>query len=372
MAGKFSLFTRRLFISLNVLAAIVFLLASLAPYLNPVNWWFISLLGLGFPFFFIILILFIVLWLVFKPKFIFISIIPLLMGWQSISVFFAVRPSGAFKYTREKGDLRVVHWNVARFTEWRRNNNKGSQTRLKMMKMIRQQNADVLCLQEFFQSTDSIYYNNINYMINKLGYPYYHFSWDEDGGIQWVGQAIFSRYPIVGKGMIRFPKPGLPEALIYADIVVDEDTVRFYTTHLQSVQFKKEDYASIEKIKKTEDSLLENSKNIFYKLRRGITIRARQAEITKNYISQSPHPMIVTGDFNDIPNSYTYFTIHKNLQDAFLKKGFGIGRTYSFISPTLRIDYMLTSKDITVKQFDRIVKDYSDHYMLVADLRLPD
>ena len=44
---------------------------------------------------------------------------------------------------------------------------------------------------------------------------------------------------------------------------------------------------------------------------------------------------IVTGDFNDVPNTYTYFTIRGKLQDAFLKQGFGIGRTYSGISPTL-------------------------------------
>jgi endonuclease/exonuclease/phosphatase family metal-dependent hydrolase len=78
----------------------------------------------------------------------------------------------------------------------------------------------------------------------------------------------------------------------------------------------------------------------------------------------------LTGDFNDVPNSYTYFTIRKNLQDAFLKNGFGIGRTYSTLAPTLRIDYILATREFTIPQFNRIVKDYSDHYLLVADLRL--
>ena len=81
---------------------------------------------------------------------------------------------------------------------------------------------------------------------------------------------------------------------------------------------------------------------------------------------------MITGDLNDVPNSYTYFTISKNLQDVFLKKGWGIGRTYAYLAPTLRIDYILATKHFEVQQFKRITNQYSDHYMLVADLKLRD
>jgi endonuclease/exonuclease/phosphatase family metal-dependent hydrolase len=239
------------------------------------------------------------------------------------------------------------------------------------MDQIRQQNADVLCMQEFFTSTDPQYYNNLNYVMKELGYPYFYYSWDNDGYLQWMGQIIFSRYPIVDSGMIRFPPPGMPEALIHADIVHNKDTIRIYTTHLQSVQFKKQDYQKIEEIKGTSDRMVENSKSIFSKLKRGVVYRSRQAEIVKQLISESPHPFILTGDFNDVPNSYTYFTIKgDDLRDIFLENGFGVGRTYLYIAPTLRIDYMLSTKDFTIKQFNRIIKSYSDHYMLVTDLVL--
>ena len=206
--------------------------------------------------------------------------------------------------------------------------------------------------------------------MNKLGYPYYYFSWDKDGGKQWVGQAIFSRHPILDSGMVRYPRPSMPESLIHADLVYNGDTVRIYTTHLQSVRFKKKDYESLEKIKRREDSLLENSLNIFSKLRRGLVYRSYQAELLNEELASSPHPYILTGDLNDVPNSYTYFTVKQDLQDAFLKKGFGVGRTYSFLSPTLRIDYILATKDFEVQQFNRVVRDYSDHYMLVADFKM--
>ena len=98
--------------------------------------------------------------------------------------------------------------------------------------------------------------------------------------------------------------------------------------------------------------------------------RSIQANIIKNQLEQSPHPVIFCGDFNDVPNSYTYFTVRGNMRDAFLEKGSGIGRSFTSISPTLRIDYILASQNLSVLQFHRIKKKYSDHYMLVTDLKL--
>jgi endonuclease/exonuclease/phosphatase family metal-dependent hydrolase len=371
MATTYRRVTKIIFLVLNIVVAAIYLLACLAPYMNPKKWWFISLIGLGFAFVIVTLIAFIFFWLVFKPRFMLISILALLIGYKSIAVFFAFHIPSKFDYEKPKDVLRVAHWNVARFVEWKRNNNKGSQTRLKMMDLIKEQNADVLCFQEFFTSSDPIYYDNLNYVMKELGYPYCYYSWDGDGWLQWMGQAIFSRIPIVDSGMVRFPKPGMPEALIYADVVFNSDTVRLYTTHLQSVQFKKKDFETIESIKNTDDGMVENSKNIFSKLKQGVVKRCDQADLVKQTISKSPYPFILTGDFNDVPNSYTYFTIKgKELQDAFLMTGLGVGKTFSYIAPTLRIDYVLTTKDFSIKQFNRIVRNYSDHYMLVTDLKL--
>lgn len=370
MAGRYRSFVRRLFIFLNSITSIVFLLACAAPYLDPAKWWFISILGLGFSIMVAVLVLFIFFWLIASPRFVFLSIIPLLIGWKSISVLLAFNPPGKFNYVKPKETLRVATWNVARFRELKRNKNKGSRTRLAMLDLIKQQNADVVCMQEFFHSTDTTLYNNIDYIKQELGYPYYTYAWDGDGYKQWFGQVIFSRYPIVDSGMVHYPRPGQPETLLHADILFNKDTLRVYTTHLQSVQFKKKDFESIEEIKNREDSLLENSRSIFFKLKRALGYRAKQADIVKEITSLSPHPYIITGDFNDVPNSYAYFTIRGNMQDAFLKKGFAIGRTFTGISPTLRIDYLLATKDFNIVQFNRLPKSFSDHYMLVMDVQL--
>jgi len=83
-----------------------------------------------------------------------------------------------------------------------------------------------------------------------------------------------------------------------------------------------------------------------------------------------PHPVLLCGDFNDVPNSYTYFHIKGNLQDAFLQKGFGIGRTYTSLSPTLRIDYLLASDHFRVLQCKKVELPYSDHYPVITDVAL--
>ena len=100
-------------------------------------------------------------------------------------------------------------------------------------------------------------------------------------------------------------------------------------------------------------------------------VRKGQVDLIREVISNDPYPSILTGDFNDVPNSYAYATIKGDkFQDVFLEKGFGVGRTFNGISPTLRIDYIFTTRDFEVTQFNRVVKDLSDHYMLVADVQL--
>jgi endonuclease/exonuclease/phosphatase family metal-dependent hydrolase len=239
-----------------------------------------------------------------------------------------------------------------------------------MMEQIRRQNADILCLQEFFHSYDSTMYQNIDYIKDNLHYPYYYYSHELDGNNIFTGSVIFSRFPIIDSGLIRYPRPTLPEALMHADIRLKNRIIRVYTTHLQSVQLVKTDYEKIDKIKEGDEGIVSNSKTIFSKIKKGVVNRKLQTDIIEQVLGDSPYPLIFCGDLNDIPNSYTYFKIKGDMQDAFLKRGFGIGRTFSAISPTLRIDYIFADKRFRIDQFKRIVKNYSDHYMLVADIEL--
>ncbi len=163
---------------------------------------------------------------------------------------------------------------------------------------------------------------------------------------------------------------GYAEHLIYADVEFQNKRVRIFTTHLQSVRFDDREYDAISKIKKRDGTGLTDSKVIEKKLRMAYKFRESQAKLAKEKINESPYPVIVCGDFNDVPNSFTYFTIGENLQDAFLKKGSGIGRTFRYLSPTLRIDYILADKKFLVDQYNCLKVPYSDHYPIVADINI--
>ncbi len=360
---------KRILYLLYFILLLLFLLSILAPVSNPSKYWVIGVLGLAFPVLFALVFLSTLFWALLRKKIAWVGFVALLLSWKSVGVSIAFHSSAAFQEKKDSGSVRVVSWNVARFIEWKRNNNKGSRQRLKILDQIKQYGGDIVCLQEFFHSPDSIYYDNIS-EIRAMGYPYHYFSYDPDGWRQYIGCVVFSRYPIVDSGLVRYFRPSMPEALLYVDVKTGPDTIRVFTTHLQSVQFRKNDYEAIEKVTQVEDSLLLYSRTVLGKVKKALVLRSSQARVARSIMDNSPYPSVICGDFNDIPNSFTYHTIRGEMQDAFLKKGSGIGRTYSSLSPTLRIDYILADKQFEVKQVQRLIKPTSDHYMLRADLVL--
>ncbi len=227
------------------------------------------------------------------------------IGGGEISSFFAMNFFSSFHEKKEKEHIRIATWNVARFIEMVKNNNMGSQTRYKMLKQIGQVNADILCFQEFSSSVRPDWYNNIVAVGKGLNYPYHYFSHEKDGDSLFNGSVIFSRYPIVDTGMVRFPRPTLPETLVFTDIKMGKKMIRVYTTHLQSNQFRKEDLSKIQELKGIKGNVWGNARYILSKLSVAITHRSIQADMVRSIIGNSPHPVIFCGDLNDVPNSYT-------------------------------------------------------------------
>src|SRR6185312_15922177 len=126
-------------------------------------------------------------------------------------------------------------------------------------------------------------------------------SFDTDGDSLFYSSIIFSRFPIIDSGMMRYPRPSLPDVLLHADIKFNNDTVRIYTTHLQSLQFNRKDYLRLNKIENVKDSLFYNSKNILSKVRKGFTYRSLQADMVHEVLGDSPHPSLLCADLNDVP-----------------------------------------------------------------------
>lgn len=360
-------FVKRIFIFLNAVVALMFLVSCLVPYLNPQHWWFMGFLGLTVPYLAILLIMFIFFWIVIKPVWFLFPLIVLLIGYQQLTVLFAVNKSATFVEKKDSTHLRIVDWNIRSFEGLSGQPDKKRIDRLSIAHSILTQQADVVCLQEFNHSTAQ---DNIGLFAHR--FPYHYFSKDfRRSNLNYVsGSIIFSRFPIVRQGRVPYHAPS-GESLIFADIKTPKGLVRIFTTHLQSFRFKKMDYEGMEKIKHTDDGGLNASKNLVFKMRRAFTSRGRQAVIVRNKLDQSPYPSLICGDFNDVPNGFAYNHIKGHWQDAFLKKSLGIGRTFLALAPTLRIDYILADETFKVHQFDMVDEGLSDHLMLVSDLIIP-
>lgn len=354
----------RFFVIINGVIALCFLVACLVPYLNPSTWWFMGVVGLSVPYIALLLVFFIFFWWVIKPINSLIAIVTLLIGWKQLSVLFATHKYESFTEKKDSTHLRIVDWNTRSLEGLSNKADKKRIDRATIPGAIIAQKPDIICLQEF---NNSVTQNNLGKFTEK--YPYHYFSHDFERpkkGYQ-AGSIIFSKYPIVDSGKIRFPGTS-SESLIYADIETPRKIIRVFTTHLQSFKFKQGDYDDIEIIRNTENKTLPASKSLLQKMKLAYTKRGEQADIVREALNHSPYPSIICGDFNDVPNSYTYFHIRKDWQDVFLATSLGIGRTYIALAPTLRIDYILPDNNFYIQQFDLVDEDLSDHLMLVADV----
>lgn len=366
--GVLRRYTKRVLVVINISFCILYLLACLVPLLNPHDWWFMGFLGLLLPYLGLVLILWVLFWWMVKPKFSLLSIIALLIGYKQIGVLVGLNAPSTFVQAKKTGALRIANWNIRSFVGTSNNRERQKLSRSEISEALTRLNADVLCLQEFNHSFVKESGNNLALFTGT--FPYYYFSRDftRDNGNYASGCIIFSRYPIIASGKLKYPGK-FSESLIYADIVKESDTLRIFTTHLLSFRFNKTDYDGMDRIREDPETFAA-SKSIIRKMKHAFTQRGLQSDMARAEIDKCPYPSVLCGDFNDVPNSYTYFRLKGVRKDAFLQKGLGIGRTYLSLAPTLRIDYILPDRQFDVLQFDMLDENLSDHLLLVSDLLL--
>ncbi len=363
--------TKRFFIITTSMIAFFYLLACLVPYLDLSVWWMTGFLAIGFPYLAILLFFCMLFWLIIKPKYAIPFFVIFLVGFKQLQVVMAInRTSAAYRTEVQPNQIRIANWNIRSF-EGLVSRDKKRFIRNDVTDCIQGTKADVICLQEFNHSYTKGQQSNNLALFTKI-YPYYYFARDfkKGNGVYVSGSIIFSKYPIVDSGKVVFPGR-YSESIIYADIFNGNDTIRIYTTHLQSFRFNRADYEGMEQIRQSKEEAIDASVGLVQKMKAAFIKRGQQANIVRETIDESPYPSIICGDFNDVPNSYTYAHIKgNNRKDVFLSKGLGIGRTYIALAPTLRIDYIMPDNRFTIHQMDMVDEDLSDHIMLVADISL--
>ena len=83
----------------------------------------------------------------------------------------------------------------------------------------------------------------------------------------------------------------------------------------------------------------------------------------------SPYPVILAGDFNDTPSSYTYREMKGALTDGFRRCGNGYGGTFRYLGGLLRIDYVFYDDTFECVRYYMPSEVVSDHKVVIAELR---
>jgi endonuclease/exonuclease/phosphatase (EEP) superfamily protein YafD len=378
MPGFLKKITKGTFIIANLMISIPMLAIYFLQSLSPSSIAVFNLLPLAFPYLLLLQLLFVLLWLFVNRYLILIPLITMLLCGKLILSLIGIRFSDDSKKNTDQ-NFRLASWNVQLFDFF--NNN--ARPDPKMLSYAKALNADIFCTQELVFSLDSSSSFTLEKVKQKLGYKYVFAGNSRSFGVYANNPetskkqyypfclAIFSNYPIINKKKIQ-SIPEYNHTFIWADLLVGSDTVRLFNIHLQSMHFVKKDYDFIEKIdQQSADEISTNGQSLIRKLKEANFQRAVQVLAVRDEIRNSPYPVILCGDMNDVPNSYAYQILRDDLRDGFADKGFGIGRTFQFIAPTLRVDYVFYSASLTIKDF-QIDKGFkSDHKPLVASFDLP-
>ena len=364
-------FTKKFFIISNIIASLFFLLGCYGYWFDPQYFWPVGFLMLSAFYLLLLQLLFIIFWLFVKPVWLLISLLTIILALKPVLQIIPLRFSSTFFTEKPSNAIRVMSWNVEQFDVMQ--NKKHPEVKNQMIDLVNEYQPDIACFQEMVcEDSTVIKHGHISEFLQRMHFPDYFYSYNRKEDF-WdyahFGIIVFSRYPIINKQTVMWYPYDYNSIFQYIDIVKGADTFRVFNIHLQSLRFSPANLRYIDKPSLEDSNALIESKNIISKFRTGFLKRKVQAERIRKEMDKSPYPVILCGDFNDVPNSYAYHTIGSGKKNAFVEKGAGLGRTFTGIAPTLRIDNIFLDGQFEVDQYLRVKKRLSDHFPIMADIR---
>ena len=361
MIKQLKTFTVNIFAGANVAIVLLMLATGYSDHISPVSYPLLSTMGMIFPAFLLLNLLFVFFWLTFKWRRVWIPIVGYVLAYPALALYMPMHTAQDVP----DGTIKLLSYNVCCYSGVDNfEENEGFDT---IYHYLARQDADIVCLQEdvdtwrryVFHRYEKIYpYNDTIFFFNK----------NEANGM-----GIHSRFPILRRERIPYESRANGSVAWY--LQVGNDTVLVINNHLEGTNLTKEDrsrYEQILKGKMSRDTAREESKLLVQKVGRANAIRAIGAEAVHRYIEEHrQYPMIVCGDFNDNPISYSRHVISKGLTDCFAETGRGLGLSYNRKGFYFRIDHILCSDHFTpynCQVDDKI--DASDHYPIFCWLKL--
>lgn len=363
----------RIIFFFNSLIIICLLLASLAWYIPPSKSMIFQFLGLGYPVWVAMCVIGLFFWiLIGKWKYVFIQIVCLLICYPFLSTYVASNkrthqkdiPASAVKFMTY--NINGLGWSVAK-----------SARNHPVFDFITKMDPDIVCLQEalfasFKNKNNVITQKEFENNFPQYPYKYYKRSAKLEGNYE-TGVMIMSKFPIMEARAIDLGETF--NGALLAQVDVNGKRLTVVDVHLESNRISEEDKKLLHNLLTDDDQIEVGAEiiksNLKSQLKRSFIKREKQVKLIKNEIKNSyPDYVVICGDFNDTPVSYTFHEMKKGLKDAYVESGFGLGITMGDWMFPFRIDHIMYSPNIT--SYNTSVKkvNYSDHYAVVSFLDL--
>ncbi len=352
--------------TITIFLSILLAMTYQGAYTSPATTWWLSLLTLIAPFTVVATIVMMLYNAVKLNKIALVPLIVIILGLGKINGQFNML---FFKdYNIDTNSVKILSHNVRVFVndEW---NNVIDST----VTLVHKENPDILAFQEFYTNRQ-FDIEVIHDMLER--YKYHSVDYIQEGNNRGTGLAIFSKYKIVDKGRKIFY--GRHCGMQWADLAIEGDTVRFYNIHMKSNNITREDTKIISKTLKdinpifdtelTDSTGMSKMTDIIGRFKSNVIERSYHSDTLAQIIETSPYNVIVCGDINDVPFSYSYSKIKGELNDSYSLKGDLYGYSYNKLHKLLKIDYIFVSDNYTVNNYDSYDVPYSDHNPLIVEV----
>jgi endonuclease/exonuclease/phosphatase family metal-dependent hydrolase len=297
------------------------------------------------------------LWLYIRPSRAWVFLVIWLMGWPFTVRTLHISPNN----DNTENDLTVLSYNVFSFQGLKPSDKEA------LFDYIEHSDADIKCFQEFSKTSNEE--GKFAADLLKKEYPYR--ALNANPSHYYSTLAIYSKYPIIRKKGKAFPGNSTSNGYLLADIIFRKDTVRIINLQLQSMGIRVGKVAKAFN-NKDEAMVKTEGRDILSSLKKGFIDHAREIKSIEKLIDESPYPVIVCGDFNEMPYGLAYGHVRDRLENAFEKAGNGFGFTLNRSPKFVRIDNQFFSEKIKIHSFTTHSEiKYSDHYPISASYTLP-
>ena len=337
-------FFKKIVYFFSVLLALVLLLACIIPYFPVKNVPLFSFISLGVPTIVVLNIMSALYWMFIRFKKALFPISALLIWYVFLGSFIQF---GTEQTLSTAEDLKVMTYNSYGFKGRDRKNKEENGKNI--IKFIQKENPDIVCFQEFDHKR--IKSGELDF------YPYKFVNFEFGLYRKKLVQAIYSKYPIISQGDLDFPNSY--NNAIYVDVLYNQDTVRIYNLHLESL--------GITSARKT---LNKPAEKLYKQLGAKFKKQEEQALLVSAHLKTSAYKKIICGDFNNGQYSRIYNVIKGDLLDSFEEKGSGYGKTYNYHGLPVRIDFILAEETLRVQSHKNYKVKLSDHFPVMASFTL--